>query len=488
MAKKPNKKHQAEINKLVRESITLFKAKKFHEGIKVSNKIIELDEDNPDAWNNLGLAKASLGLHLEAIEAFNQAISINPKSANTYLSRADAKSTLKRFQEAIQDYDKAIEINPKFSYSWSNRGHAKKMLGNLNGAHVDFNEAINLSSDNVFALIGRGDSFANMGNHKEAILDYDKVIQIDPKNANAWNNRALSKIELAQFHDALEDCNKAINLNPNYDVAWNTRGIIKTILNQHEESLNDFHEAIKINPKFAMAWNNIGNVHSVLDRSEEAIENYNKAIQLDPHNDGFMKNLLSVYQRQSIKKQADKNVEQLKDYSVSLKGLGTRERLVSKYLYVVIAIQIFILLLTIFLCIFYAIDNYTNIYCGSPCFFRELKLQETIPVFATITLLSIPQIWLIRIVSRIADESKILATDYERLYIMEIRTNVFASADSQKRQDALREQFINHMMTRSPVETLLKLRKRRFFKENKHPVEDFCSKCMELIKKDKGVS
>lgn len=190
-----------------------------------------------------------------------------------------------------------------------------------------------------------------------------------------------------------------------------------------------------------------------------------------------------------IEDQAEENVSGIKSTSEDIRKRVASYSNVYVILYAAVSLLILLLCLTSYYIIDFVIVEMRSTECGLGCFFETLSIDKSLPIISAGLALTLPQIWLIRIVARIADEAKVMATDYERLSIIEVRTDThFASADSQKRQDALREQFINHMMTRSPVETLLKLRKRRFFKENKHPVEDFCSKCMELIKKDKGVS
>lgn len=81
---------------------------------------------------------------------------------------------------------------------------------------------------------------------------------------------------------------------------------------------------------------------------------------------------------------------------------------------------------------------------------------------------------------RVADDMRIMSEDYRRNHIIENRIELIFKGDDQKqRQKNLHETFINHMMTNSPVETLLKLRKRKTSNNRDYPWESMISNIEE---------
>ena len=142
---------------------------------------IELSLLFPEAYNNRGVAKATLGRPEEAIEDYNQAIELNPQYVKAYNNRGVAKATLGRPEEAIEDYDKLIELSPKDARAYTSRGEAKAALERLEEAIEDYDQAIELNPQYVKAYINRGITKARLERPKEAIEDYEKALALNPE-------------------------------------------------------------------------------------------------------------------------------------------------------------------------------------------------------------------------------------------------------------------------------------------------------------------
>ncbi len=104
------------------------KLKQYREAIQDYDKVIELNPEDAEAYNNRGIAKADLKQYQEAIQDYDKAIELNPEYADAYNNRGATKVTLEQYREAIQDYDKALELNPGFSDAIHNRAVAQTLL------------------------------------------------------------------------------------------------------------------------------------------------------------------------------------------------------------------------------------------------------------------------------------------------------------------------------------------------------------------------
>ena len=94
----------------------------FKRAIKYYSTAIELNPNYPDAYNNRGIARGTLGNYKGAIKDFDKAIELNSNYANAYNNRGIAKDKLGDHEDAIEDFDKAIELNPDYADAYNNRG------------------------------------------------------------------------------------------------------------------------------------------------------------------------------------------------------------------------------------------------------------------------------------------------------------------------------------------------------------------------------
>lgn len=113
------------------KGVCLKKQGKTQEALRCYEKAIECDRHNASAWNNKGGLLAATGRYTEAIVQFNKAIEVDPSNESAWLSRAMAEDRLGLRQEAAQSYQKFIDLKP--AQLEAHLIHAKKRLGELRG-------------------------------------------------------------------------------------------------------------------------------------------------------------------------------------------------------------------------------------------------------------------------------------------------------------------------------------------------------------------
>lgn len=100
-----------------------------------------MNESDPLAWYNKGLALYKSSKYNESLQAHNRAIGIAPKFASAWYNKGLVLYKLGRYNESLQAYNKAIEIAPKSASVWYNRGVVLKVLGRTEEAEAAFNES-----------------------------------------------------------------------------------------------------------------------------------------------------------------------------------------------------------------------------------------------------------------------------------------------------------------------------------------------------------
>jgi len=106
-------------------------------------KAVQLNPQNCESNNNLGLALSKLGRKREAIHEFETALTIIDDSAiatnlaNTYLE-------VKQYDDAVKAYQHALTLNQNNSTAHCNLGYALMQRGKVDEAIVEFRKTVEL--------------------------------------------------------------------------------------------------------------------------------------------------------------------------------------------------------------------------------------------------------------------------------------------------------------------------------------------------------
>ena len=71
-----------EIQDLVAKGQSFLEDGKFDEALDFFERALILNQDDPDLWNNKGIALRSMGRYEEAMECFNKSLKIDPRDKN----------------------------------------------------------------------------------------------------------------------------------------------------------------------------------------------------------------------------------------------------------------------------------------------------------------------------------------------------------------------------------------------------------------------
>ena len=143
---------EEEIKKLFSEGRKYFNNGEYQKAIEYYNKILELDVNYSDAYNNRGLAYDNLGEHLKAIEDHNKSIELDPNASDAYYNRGITYANLGKNLKAIEDYTEAIRIDPNDSDAYNNSGLTYFEQSKYEEAIKNIAELINNCSDILYKL------------------------------------------------------------------------------------------------------------------------------------------------------------------------------------------------------------------------------------------------------------------------------------------------------------------------------------------------
>ena len=252
-----------------------------------------IDNLSSTEWWERGVRLQQSGKRTEAIKAYRKAIELNPQDPRAYNLLGTLYGWPGTYQKAIKIYSEGIKMNPQSKLLYSNRGYYYSALGNYQQAIKDYNKAIELEPQEAMTYYSRGGVYSNLDNYQQAINDYNKAIELEPKSiwfsSMFYSSRGSAYSSLKNYQQAIEDYSKAIELNPDdllankynicYDI-YNDRGFAYYRFGNYQQAINDFSKAIELNPQFAIAYHNRGVAYSKLSNTQQAIENYKIAARL----------------------------------------------------------------------------------------------------------------------------------------------------------------------------------------------------------------
>ncbi|WP_414584480.1 tetratricopeptide repeat protein [Scytonema sp. PCC 10023] len=262
--------------------------KKLDKAIDAYKKAIQIDGNFADAYNGLGNAlydqrKYDQKKLDKAIDAFQKAIQLDPNYADAYNGLGNALYDQKKLDQAIDAFQKAIEFDSDHAYAYNGLGNALTDQKKLDAAIDAFQKAIQLNPKFVDAHNGLGNAFYDQKKLDEAIAAYKTAIQLYPKHAYAYTGLGNALYDQKKLDEAIDAFQKAIQFNPKHPYPYNGLGNALRDQKKLDEAIRNFQKAIQLKPNFANAYNGLGIALYDQNKFTEAITKFQKAIQLDPN-------------------------------------------------------------------------------------------------------------------------------------------------------------------------------------------------------------
>lgn len=191
---------------LSRYTSFLLEARRFDDVIQVTaaNSLPQMEND-PEAWNQLGIAYMSKGDFKKAQDAFERALSLDDgysvpyqNLGNLYFSIFLKNKELSSYQKSLDYYKKAIELEPGDALAYNGLGAVYLQGGNLEGAIYCLEKALELKPDYGLALYNLGLAYFNAGKLERA---YDYLVKFKEKYSNL-----ISPSQMKALNSLIQKC------------------------------------------------------------------------------------------------------------------------------------------------------------------------------------------------------------------------------------------------------------------------------------------
>lgn len=322
-------------------------AGRLHEAEEIYRKILQLDSQQPDILNLLGIIAQQTGRHEIAVDCIRQAIHLGSNIPEAHDCLGNSLAALGKYDAAVSSYLQALALRPDNTNTHTNLGYALLSLGKINEARICFrrvleqspntarahtglglachNEkswldaislyqrALNLSPGDIPTLVHLGIALQELGRMDEAIVQFSNALRhtrdsnfqsfilIPPEQPQLTAN--LLGIACHQLHklpEALSYYNQALSLQPNYPAALSNYGFALMAQGKPKEATEQFLKAIDLQPDFPEAHSNLGTAFQELGQYSKAEKCFREAVRLQPNYTCAWYNLGLALQSQSL--------------------------------------------------------------------------------------------------------------------------------------------------------------------------------------------
>jgi len=207
------------VSKLIAEGNDHYRKGRLADAVKAYNQALEIDPENPDAWNNKGLILAVAGNYREALKCHLKASDLDPENVDAISNVGMIHTKLDNTEKALEWYDRALEMDPAHETTWNNKGNL----------------------------------LSKMGNYEEALKCYDRALKINPEYMAAMNNKAVELIHLKRYDEALNLLNSVLKSRPLFSEGWYVKGKAYVGMGEFEKAIICLERSHRLNPDFLQA-------------------------------------------------------------------------------------------------------------------------------------------------------------------------------------------------------------------------------------------
>ncbi|MEN8202525.1 MAG: tetratricopeptide repeat protein [Bacteroidota bacterium] len=187
--------------------------------MKAFNQVLEMDQDNAEAWHGRGEVMVRMGMIPEALNNYDRAIELHPLVPDYFLSRGIARGRIMDYEGAFSDFDRAIELDPMSFMAYNDRGVLGVRRGKVQEALRDYDLSIELNPGAAMTYVNRGAARAMDGNLQGALSDFEKAISLNPDLPLAYVSRGMLREQQGDPDRALEDMDRALSIEPSHPMA-----------------------------------------------------------------------------------------------------------------------------------------------------------------------------------------------------------------------------------------------------------------------------
>jgi len=201
----------ANADELLETGLAALNSGNIRAAIPLFQRVVELEPEHKQAWNDLGLAYLRAGNFDKAADAFRKQIGVNAFDEHAHNYLGIALQQQEKFDEAEAAYKKQIELNPLDPIAHSALGSLFLQQHKYAEAVPELDKASVLSPENAGLQVGLGQAYLNTNEREKALSAFEKAAEIS-QTPDVWNNVAYNLADHSlELDKALEYAESAVS-------------------------------------------------------------------------------------------------------------------------------------------------------------------------------------------------------------------------------------------------------------------------------------
>ena len=223
------------------------------EAVEFIAHALSVNNDDPEAHANIGLAYKDTGKPREAARHFRESIRLNPGNPVVHNNLGNVLRLLDQPKEAARCYERALELQPGFAECWSNLAAALNEAERFEPGLRAVERALQLDPGLAQAWNNKGDILLGQAKYAEALGHYRKATELSPKYAAAMINMARAQRDMEAPQDAFETLGKVLEIEPRNPEAHHVMGVLHEQMGDRASAAAHLQSAIDTAPEMAIA-------------------------------------------------------------------------------------------------------------------------------------------------------------------------------------------------------------------------------------------
>jgi Flp pilus assembly protein TadD len=201
----------ANADELLETGLAALNSGNIRAAIPLFQRVVELEPEHKQAWNDLGLAYLRAGNFDKAADAFRKQIGVNAFDEHAHNYLGIALQQQEKFEEAEAAYKNQIELNPLDPIAHSALGSLFLQQHKYAKAVPELDKASVLSPENAGLQVGLGQAYLNTNEREKALSAFEKAAEIS-QTPDVWNNVAYNLADHSlELDKALEYAESAVS-------------------------------------------------------------------------------------------------------------------------------------------------------------------------------------------------------------------------------------------------------------------------------------
>lgn len=235
-------------NALFEQSIALLQQGKAQEALKHLSKLDQAIPSNPGILYFTATGYSILGNKQKAIQIYERVLRLNPQFIEAYNNIALDLAYLGEHETAIGFIDQALSIRPDFIEAIDNKGCFLNATGNYRAACNCFESALRINPKDTIALANLSSALISLGEYNKAMDFAQFLIDTDPEDYKGHFNIGKIFLCLEEPDRAISHFINAYRINPANADALAYLGIAYSDSGQYDLAKNTFNKSLAAYP------------------------------------------------------------------------------------------------------------------------------------------------------------------------------------------------------------------------------------------------